>query len=250
MNRLPFLFAGMFAMLVIVTACSDDDPAQPAQPVTHDGQSAALGEGQVTSYERVAPDGSLLAVGVRFNETVLSTLPVDMKMLMLNLPKKSGTSPFDHVGFDWNPQGHEPMPLYGKPHFDVHFYVVDHNALTAVQPGPDMIMPEPQFMPPHYISGVEAVPNMGTHYVDTTSAEFTGTPFTKTFIYGFYRGELFFFEPMITKEYLETRPNVTADIRQPAAFKKTGKQYPRKYTVSYDAARKEYSVELTDMKLH
>jgi hypothetical protein len=71
MNRFSTILPGLLAVMLTVSACSDDDPAQPAQPVTHDGQSAALGEGQVTSYERVAPDGSLLAVGVRFGEAAL-----------------------------------------------------------------------------------------------------------------------------------------------------------------------------------
>jgi len=104
-------------------------------------------------------------------------------------------------------------------------------------------------MPQDYMSTVDAVPNMGTHYIDSTAAELHGAAFDKTFIYGFYQGDLYFFEPMITKAFFETKPNVTVDIKQPAAFKVTGKAYPKKYTVSYDSARKEYSVELTDMQL-
>lgn len=250
MNRFPLLLAGMFALLVIATACSDDDPAQPAQPVTHDGQTISMGQGQVTCYERVAADGTLLAVGIRFNESVLTGLPVDPQMTTLMFPKKAAKSPFDHVGFDWVSHGHFPEAVYGVPHFDMHFYVVDDQKLSQVIPGPDLILPESQFMPPHYISGVDAVPHMGTHYIDTTSAEFTGSPFTKTFIYGFYKGDLFFLEPMITKAYLESKANVTVDIRKPSAFEVTGKYYPGKYTVNYNSTRKEYSVELTDMKLH
>lgn len=90
---------------------------------------------------------------------------------------------------------------------------------------------------------------MGTHYIDTTAAEFHGQAFDKTFNYGFYRGDLFFLEPMITKAFFETKPNVTVDIKQPAAFKVSGKVYPKQYTVNYDSVRKEYSVELTTMQL-
>ena len=250
MNRFPVLLAGALLSLALFSACSDDDPAQPAQPVTHDGESKAMGEGQVTAYERVAADGSLLAVGVRFDEIVLATLPVDDRPLSLMLPKKAGTSPFDHVGFDWVSQGHMPAPIYTHPHFDVHFYVADNAMLGTVIPGPDLVLPEPQYMPKDYMSAVDAVPFMGTHYLDSTAAELHGSPFDKTFIYGFYKGDLFFMEPMITKAYFESKTNVTVDIKQPTTFERKGKVYPTKYSISYDATSKKYTVEMNTMKMH
>lgn len=251
MYRFPLLLAGAFCFVLAFTGCSDDDdsPAQPAQPVTHDGQTLALGQGQVTAYERVAADGSLLAVGVRFDESALTGLPTDDTPMTLTLPKKAATSPFDHVGFDWVAHGHFPQPIYGVPHFDVHFYTVDNQVLAAIEPGPDAVLPEPQYMPKDYMSTFDAVPFMGTHYLDSTAAELHGTPFDKTFIYGFYRGDLVFMEPMITKAYFESKPNVTVDIKQPAAFKRTGKAFPTKYTISYDGTAKRYTVELTAMQM-
>lgn len=250
MNKFPVLLAGALLSLALFSACSDDDPAQPAQPVTHDGETKALGSGQVTAFERLAADGSLLAVGVRFDESVLTSLPAEDTPLTLMFPKKAGTSPFDHVGFDWVSHGHFPAPIYGVPHFDVHFYVVDAQTLGTIEPGPDLVLPDPQHMPKDYTSGVDAVPFMGTHYIDTTSAEFRGSPFDKTFIYGFYKGDLFFMEPMITKAYFETKTNVTVDIKQPTTFERKGKAYPTKYSISYDATSKKYTVEMNTMKMH
>jgi hypothetical protein len=249
MKRFPVLLVGALFALILINACDEDDPAQPAQPVTHDGQSAALGQGQVTAYERVAADGTLLAVGVRFSEATLSGLPTTDTPLSLTFPRKVANSPFVSVGFDWNPFGHFPAPIYGSAHFDVHFYVVDEQTRAAVVPGPDLVPPAAQYMPQDYMSAVDAVPYMGTHYIDSTAAEFHGAAFDKTFIYGFYRGDLFFLEPMVTKAFFETKPNVTVDIKQPAAFKVTGKVYPKRYTVNYDSVRKEYTVELTTMQL-
>jgi hypothetical protein len=250
MHRYSLWLSGIL-LFGLLSACSEDDgPSQPPQPVTHDGQSQTLGQGNVTAYERVAADGSLLAVGVRFDESVLAGLPDQDTPMSLMLPKKAASSPFNHVGFDWAPHGHFPAPVYGLPHFDIHFYVVDAQKLSTIEPGPDLVLPEPQYMPKDYVSGVDAVPFMGTHYVDTTAAELHGATFDKTFIYGFYKGELFFMEPMITKAYFETKPNVTVDIKQPAAYQSTGKAYPTKYTVSYDATAKQYTVELNAMKMH
>ena len=42
---------------------------------------------------------------------------------------------------------------------------------------------------------------MGWHWIDPLSPEFTGQPFSKTYIYGYYGGELSFVEPMITLAY-------------------------------------------------
>lgn len=251
MNRFAVLLAGALLSLVVVTACDkDDDPVQPAQPVTYTGQSTALGQGQITVYERAAVDGSLLAIGIRFDESALNGLPTDPTELSLMLPKKVSTSPFDHIGFDWNPQGHEPDPIYTVPHFDVHFYCVDAQTKAAVVPGPDSLLPASQYMPVDYFSTYAAAPNMGTHFIDGMAPELHGVPFDKTFIYGFYRGDLFFMEPMITKAYFESKPNATIDIKQPTAFQKTGKAFPMQYTVKYDAGTKQYTVELTSMKMH
>ncbi len=250
MNRFAVLLAGALLSLSFVTACdNDDDPVQPAQAVTYDGQSVALGQGQVTVYERAAADGSLEAVGIRFDESVLSSLPTDPTALSLKLPKKVSTSPFEFLMFDWNPQGHEPEGIYTVPHFDVHYYIVDEQTVAAIIPGPDSVLPAAQYMPTGYFSTFSAVPNMGTHYLDSQAPELHGSAFDKTFIYGFYRGNLLFMEPMITKAFFESKPDVNIDIVQPAAFQQTGKAFPMKYRISYDASAKQYSVELTDMMM-
>src|SRR4051812_20501784 len=50
--------------------------------------------------------------------------PVDaMKSFTIGMPEiVKYRSFFDHVTIDWNPHGHHPIPIYGKPHFDFHFY--------------------------------------------------------------------------------------------------------------------------------
>ena len=52
----------------------------------------------------------------------------------------------------------------------------------------------------------------------TTAPEFIGKPFTVTYIYGFYHGNMTFVEPMITKAFLETHPDFTLPIKQPQAY--------------------------------
>ncbi|WP_425569608.1 hypothetical protein [Pseudonocardia yuanmonensis] len=45
--------------------------------------------------------------------------------LMLDLPDQASATAYDHVMLNWNPQGHDPVVLFGKPHFDIHFDMVD-----------------------------------------------------------------------------------------------------------------------------
>ena len=73
----------------------------------------------------------------------------------------------------------------------------------------------------------------------STSPELTGQPFTSTFIFGSWDGQFIFVEPMVTKAYLETHPNATTSIPQPARWSTPGR-YPTTYTVAYDANAKEY----------
>ena len=46
-------------------------------------------------------------------------------------------------------------------------------------------------------------------------------------------------QPMVTKAYLETHPNATTAVPQPARWNNPGR-YPTTYTVAYDAPSKEY----------
>jgi hypothetical protein len=99
------------------------------------------------------------------------------------------------------------------------------------------------------MSGVIAVEDMGVHWVDSLAPEFHGSKFTSTFIYGFYQGHLTFMEPMATREWLQTKPNSDADIKQPQTFEKAG-YYPTTLHYDYDEKNAEYTVSLTGLLWH
>jgi len=89
---------------------------------------------------------------------------------------------------------------------------------------------------------------MGAHWIDPTSPEFNNQSFTKTFIYGFYDGKMVFVEPMVTKAFIETKPNTTDIIKVPAKYPEKG-YYPTRYRVTYDENAKEYTVSIEGMTL-
>jgi hypothetical protein len=90
------------------------------------------------------------------------------------------------------------------------------------------------------------VPMMGSHAVNMGSAEFRGKPFTTTFIYGYYKNQLTFVEPMITRAFLLSHPDVTTPVPVPKSYSVAG-WYPSKYVVRYDAARNAYIIALTSL---
>lgn len=157
-------------------------------------------------------------------------------MVSLAFHKKAETTPFMHVGLDWNPHGHEPEPIYGKPHFDFHFYMISEAERKAIPPYEVDSMkfknvPAPAYFPPTYINPGGGVPQMGAHWIDVTSPELNGQPFTQTFIYGSYDGKVTFYEPMITEAFIKANLSFERTIPQPAKFQKTG-YYPTKMRIA------------------
>ncbi|QJD79307.1 hypothetical protein [Spirosoma rhododendri] len=71
---------------------------------------------------------------------------------------------------------------------------------------------------------------MGAHWVDVTSPELKGSPFTETFIFGSYDGKVTFWEQMITRSYLKTSPTLDKQIKLPAQYQTPG-YYPTRYGI-------------------
>jgi len=212
------------------------------------GQVRTLGRGSVRSWVRLASNGAPNGIGVTLTESALTNLPSSGFELVLTLPNVPNVAPFNHIGLNWNPQGHPPSGVYNKAHFDVHFYTVttqERNAINSSDGGAKIYQaPDPAFLPPDYdLSPGSGDARMGSHWWDVAAPELNGQPFTHTLIYGYYDGNLTFIEPMVTVAFLKGQPALTADIKQPAAFAKAG-SYPVRYEISYSAAFREYSISL------
>jgi len=247
MKKYSLFFSAALILSASFTGCQKDSKSG-----TFYGEQTHVGNGTVRTFVTLNDDGNPETIGYKFTESMLSGLPdkdAMSNMYNLNFPSQAGVAGYDHAELDWNPHGHEPLPIYGYPHFDFHFYTVGAGELGQIAPGPDTVAVDPQYIPKDYVTGVMAVPNMGVHWADTLSSEFRGQKFTTTFIYGFYHGKMLFVEPMITKEYLETHPDVTMPVKQPAAFQTPG-YFPTKYSIHYDAGKKEYTVALEGLEKH
>ena len=267
MNQLLALTSLVAAASVgLAVACSDAS-APNSRAGTFYGPSAAFAQGSARAWVTTDATGAPTALGIAMTETSLQGLPTAAPgpnptalMVTLALPAEAQGIGFDHAELGWNPNGHEPFQIYGAPHFDLHFYMVSPAAQAAILPSDPAFaakaanFPATSFVPNGYYpppgaAASNAVPQMGLHWTDVTSAEFNGQPFTNTFIYGSWDGRFIFLEPMVTKAYLQTQPNVEHAIPQPAMWPTAGR-FPTTYSVRYDATAKEYRFTLGGLTQH
>ncbi|MEP7146060.1 MAG: T9SS type A sorting domain-containing protein [bacterium] len=199
----------------------------------------------VRTWVKLNAQGDRELIGVSMTEGVLNNLPLSPQDFTLALPVMGSDTLFNHVFFGWNPAGHPPPGIYTLPHFDFHFVMVRRSEREAVIPGPDPVVLQPDFIPQDYLPDPVAIPNHGVHWHDSTAPEYHGVTFTKTLIYGFYRGNIFFVEPMVTVAHLLTHPHDTLNIKQPMAYLRTG-YFPTKYNITHDAGNQIYNIVLQD----
>lgn len=240
-----------FAALLgtVLFSCKKND-----DPKTNDfhGPKVSLHHGKAWSTLTLARDGKPERLTVTIdNDLMNSVLTADNgtggghthehSVVVPLHPKALESTPFKFVNLDWNPTGH-PDPIYNIKHFDYHFYMttqaevegyLDMTKITAP--------PAPEYLPTNHAAGAP-VPKMGSHWVDLASPEFSGTPFTQTFIYGSYDSKVVFYEPMITHDFLKNATNFERPIPQPTKWQKTG-YYPTKMRVQKAGTDIQVSLE-------
>ena len=234
------------------------------------GTPVKVGDGMARTYVVLdAKSGQApVELGIALDAKALDGLPTGAGEYSFDLALPAqAPAPYQFAELDWNPQGHVPAGVYDVPHFDFHFYTITQSARDAIDPAnPNFAaeannLPTGSFVPPFYIvpgpPAAVAVPHMGVHWLDVRSPELQNLlgnpagyqPFTKTFIYGSWNGAFTFLEPMVTRAYLLSQPDVTSPISVPAQYAQSG-WYPTTYHVTYDAQAKEYRVALSGMMAH
>lgn len=263
------------ASLGIITACTDA-PSTPdtttaasrvtlderagTEPGTHRqyGTPVQVGDGMARSYI-ILNKGVPQELGIALSERALQGLPSsEMEYTyFLSLPQQN-RSQYLTIALNWNPRGHPPPQIYGVPHFDFHFYWIPQSGVLAIQPSdpqwaakannlPALATRPPGYVPPPPPLEANAVPTMGIHWVDPSSPEYHGQPFTRTFIYGSWDGHFTFAEPMITRAYLLQKESVVQNVPFASEHDVDG-YYPTAYRVEWDPQGKEWHVALTNLQ--
>jgi hypothetical protein len=237
------------AAAVAVLSCSGDSAGPDTRTLR--GAEIVVGAGRARTEVVLDRGDQVESLAVVFERGSLTGLPETLPNteFIVPLPADAPPTVFNHIGINWQPQGHPPMAVYTQPHFDVHYYLVSMQERDAMTPA------NPQFgagaarapaageIPPGYVGDLFAIPRMGTHWTDGNSHEFHGQAFTTTVVYGFYDGEMVFLEPMMTKAFLDALPDQTRELSVPAKYPRSGR-YPTSWRVHYDARAGEYRVEL------
>jgi hypothetical protein len=234
----------------------------PSDSGAFSGPSQELGNGTVKTYVTLNDGGQPTEVGVRLTPTALEGLPQSGTTLMIDFPDQATDTAFDHVMLNWNPQGHEPPELFGRPHFDFHFDMVDMATMEAINPDDAAYaakaehLPEAKYVPQDYAVApgppvaAQAVPNMGVHLVDSSDTSLVPGQydFTQIVINGVWDGRYTFIEPMITRDWLMTESSLEQPLKQPEAYQEAG-YYPTTYAVHVDEQTKEYVVSLRGLTM-
>lgn len=226
------------AFTALLFSCKKDDDKSTVQA----GPQVAVHQGKSWSWVHVDGRNKPLEIGITIDEAALNSVPVggeggdghDMheNNFFVSLPDKAKeVTPFKTIMLNWNPAGHEPEHVYTLPHFDIHFFMAGEEEVMGMT-DMDKILnpPAPEYIPANHVSGAP-VPMMGLHWLDITSPELSGAaPFTQTFIYGSYDGQIRFYEPMITLDFLKNTTHFERSFPQPAKFQQAG-YYPTKMKV-------------------
>jgi hypothetical protein len=270
------------ALVVLIGCASSGRPTDGATSRIL-GWRSDLGNGTVSSYAEFDTRGTPRAIGVAFSPSALDGLPtagsdrhhcfdrnkdgtvdpttecLEQYEVVIPLPDavaRRSDIPFKWVLLNWNPLGHIPPGVYDVPHFDVHFYMEPIANVFALESGPcgpefircDQFEVARRPLPPNYMhldfKDVEAaVPAMGNHLIDLTSPEFNKQPFTRTWIFGVYDRKVTFYEEMVTRAFLLSRPSTCFPIKSPPAVGLSG-FYPTVSCLRHDARTGEYTVSM------
>jgi len=252
------------------------------------GTPSSLGNGTVASYAEFDGAGALKAIGVVFSVGALDALPtalsdghrcfdanndgvIDLATecsawheRVLPVPSEASRRPdvpFKWALLNWNPKGHIPPGVFDKPHFDVHFYIEPIENIFALQRGtcgPEFLRcdqfalarkPVPgNYVPANFQDLGAAAPAMGNHLLDPTTHEFHGELFTRHWIYGVYDGRVIFYEEMLARSYMLSKPDACFAIQSPDAVALTG-YYPTRSCIRYAPGKDEYTVSMENFVL-
>jgi hypothetical protein len=213
------------------------------------GPATSIGKGVARAWVKEDANGNPLEVGVDITEKVLESLPHHGGAYVLPFHKNKGKHFYDHVYLGWEAMGHEPPGIYDVPHFDVHFYITTSAEREAIGFAPVSDPIDSKYVPYMYMLGDPVIPQMGSHWIDLLTPELdpnSGKKFEHVYILGSYKGEFTFWEPMVTIEYLLTKPNITVPVRQPSAWQRDG-WYATGYQVKYTDKPGTYTIALTGL---
>lgn len=273
------LLAGATTILIGCASVGGRSDASAARAL---GWRSDLGKGTVLSYAEFDTSGKPTSIGIVLSATALDGLPTgsdghhcfdrnkdgvidaateclptfEFAIPLPDVVSRRSDIPFKWVLFNWNPTGHIPPGVWDVPHFDIHFMIEPIANIFAIHSGPcgpefvrcDQFEVGRKPVPPNYahpdFKDVGAVvPAMGNHLLDLGAPEFNKQPFTRSWIFGAYDRRITFYEEMVTRAFILSKPNTCFPIKSPKAVAVSG-FYPTVSCIRHDAKTGEHTVSL------
>lgn len=233
---------------------------KPGPHDVHEGDVLDVGDGEVTAYASTNPAGKLSSLGVHVDGAAMAAFGDEAAHGHLHFPAETAGGDdldlhqFTFMGFHYNPEGHPPPGIYDVPHFDFHFYMIEHDVVEEIEMGPALYsipeaqIPEDYIRPPLVDTDDDGEPDaplveeeMGEHLLDATAPELQeGGEFTHTNIYGAYDpdgdgiGRLTFVEPMITVDFFDgLDEELVVEMKTPDEYF-AADDYPTAYVLEPD----------------
>ena len=225
--------------------------AAPQRPMVLAGPDTPLFGDVIESRYLMRADDTLSEIQLKIPMAEIEdAIRHPSKVIDFDLPDSvRGGSLIQHVSIDWNRHGHDPEKVYGKPHFDFHFFFVDGAKVASINCSDQTAIPE-ELVPAGYVlppldAPDSCVPNMGYHAVPVADLQ-PSHAFTETPIYGYYQGQFIFFEPMMTREFLMQGKSINYPIQYPASFLKQSKKMfmPTLFKMEFSPKEDAYRITL------
>ncbi len=218
------------------------------------GPLTDVGNGTMRTYITMTHKGVPVELGIQISESVLSGLSKQSnETFVIPLDNKAqGVTSIDHVEVNWVSQGGFSQ-VYSEPHFNFHFYTISQNTQMAIPPYTTVptgfdILPPAGIIPASYSRYPGGTARVGVSWIDQSSPEYNGQPFTHTYIYGSYNGKLSFYNPMVTFAFFLKDSTIDQAIPQPTLFAKSNVYYHTHYGISKRDGN--YYISLTNFVMH
>jgi len=246
----------LVALIAVAVACTHMARGEPDNgDKIIIGETAEIAGGTAATWARVNGGGKVIWVGLTIPVSMAENMPPRGTgpagaIAVLNFPAiVQETTYFNHAEIHSNPGGHGHGGLdphrYEAPHFDFHFYNIPVADVRAI-PGGMFLVDTPAERVPEGYGQPEprSVPQMGRHC--SSLAERAATEedhWLYTMILGFLpdASYMHFLEPMITREALLLRKNITLPVPMPAVLGRET-NYPTECEVHYDKDADAYHI--------
>lgn len=223
------------------------------------GSSGTMFGAEVTTWARLAADGSVLTAGATLPMALIENVPstpagIDAmkapppgyKPFALDFPAAVKATTFlNHVDLGWVPDGHPPV--YMLPHFDLHFFTIsaqeveDIDCKNLTQASASLIAPGYiPAVPPNQQPADVCVPFMGFHSLPMGDLA-PSMKFEKTMLAVYYSGQVSAIEPMVTRDTLMKKQSFSLPVPALATVGKATR-YPTKFEAVFDKAANAYQL--------